>query len=181
MPETVQCPDCQSKLKVPETLLGKSVKCPKCGSVFQATGADAAEPPMPEAPVRERPAARPRPEPPPPDEEFEEEADEGGDEDRPRRPRRRRSSGYEAPHRGGLVLTLGILSIPLACCPIAGLILGIIALVMANADLSKMQSGAMDPSGQGTTRGGQICGIIGLALSVINAVAGVIINLQNIH
>jgi predicted Zn finger-like uncharacterized protein len=179
MPETVQCPDCQSKLKVPETLLGKSVKCPKCGSVFKAAAGDAAEAPVPEAPVRERPAARPRTPPPEPDEEFEE-GDEGGDEDRPRRPRRRRG-GYEAPHRGGLVLTLGILSIPLACCPIVGLILGIVSLVMANADLGKMQSGAMDPSGQGTTRGGQICGIIGIALSVINMVVGVIINLQNMH
>src|ERR1700693_6375404 len=45
----VSCPKCERKLKVAETSLGRSVKCP-CGNVFKAheTG-DAAAPPKPAA------------------------------------------------------------------------------------------------------------------------------------
>lgn len=40
MPELIECPQCARKLKVPETLLGKSVKCPGCKAVFTARLAD---------------------------------------------------------------------------------------------------------------------------------------------
>jgi len=36
MPEQVQCPSCLQGLRVPDKLLGKKVKCPKCGTVFEA-------------------------------------------------------------------------------------------------------------------------------------------------
>jgi hypothetical protein len=72
------------------------------------------------------------------------------------------------PHRGELVLTLGILS--LVCCPI-GLVLGIIAWVMATDDLIRMRRGQMDPRGQGQTRAGQICGIIAVAATVLGLLA----------
>lgn len=62
-----------------------------------------------------------------------------------------------APHRGGLILALGILGIVL--CGICG----IIAWVLGNNDLKEMDAGRMDPSGRGTTQAGKICGIIGLA------------------
>ena len=61
-----------------------------------------------------------------------------------------------AAHRGGLVLTLGILS--LICF---GIILGPIACLLASADLRAMAEGRMDPSGEAMTRRGQVCGIIG--------------------
>jgi predicted Zn finger-like uncharacterized protein len=184
MPEIVQCPECQRKLKVPDNLLGKKVKCPTCGATFTAAGEAAAEPAPAPAPAR-----RPRQEEayeeepaPPPREEYDE--DEGDLEDRPRRRRRRRPRGgdYEAPHRGGNILTMGIFSIVLAlCCAIAGIGLGIGALTMANADLAKMERGEMDPSGMGNTRAGQICGIIGLILGALNMVAGVVLVIANNH
>jgi len=31
-----RCPCCQAQLRVPEEFLGKRVKCPKCGHIFQA-------------------------------------------------------------------------------------------------------------------------------------------------
>jgi predicted Zn finger-like uncharacterized protein len=31
-----RCPGCQSQLRVPDEFLGKRVKCPKCGHIFQA-------------------------------------------------------------------------------------------------------------------------------------------------
>ena len=49
------------------------------------------------------------------------------------------------PHRGVLILVLGILGI--VCC----FICGIIAWVMGNGDLREMAAGTMDPSGQGLT------------------------------
>ena len=68
------------------------------------------------------------------------------------------------PHRGGVVLALGILGI--VCC----FICGIIAWVMGNNDLREMDAGRMDPSGRGLTQAGKICGIV----SVILAIAGIV-------
>jgi len=37
MPETLSCPECQRKVRLPDHLLGKRVKCPGCGGTFMAT------------------------------------------------------------------------------------------------------------------------------------------------
>lgn len=58
------------------------------------------------------------------------------------------------PHRGTLILVLGILGI-VCCMPC-----GIAAWVMGNGDLKKIATGQMDPMGEGTTKAGKICGII---------------------
>ncbi len=65
------------------------------------------------------------------------------------------------PHRGTLVLVLGILG--LVCC----FVCGIIAWVMGNTDLKAMDAGEMDPEGRGTTQAGKICGIVSVALQAI--------------
>jgi len=65
------------------------------------------------------------------------------------------------PHRGTLVLVLGILGI--VCC----FICGIVAWVFANTDLREMDAGRMDPEGRGLTQAGKICGIIGIVLAVL--------------
>lgn len=75
------------------------------------------------------------------------------------------------PHRGGLVLVLGILGIVL--CQI----LAPFAWVMGNNDLAAMNAGTMDSSGRGLTDAGRICGIIGtilLGLSLLGGIAFVI-------
>ena len=66
-----------------------------------------------------------------------------------------------APHRGGVILTLGILG--LVCC----FICGIIAWVMGNNDLREMSGGRMDRSGEGLTQAGKICGMISVILWII--------------
>ena len=43
MPELITCPECDGKLKVPDRLLGKKVKCPSCKAIFQAQPPDAEE------------------------------------------------------------------------------------------------------------------------------------------
>lgn len=62
------------------------------------------------------------------------------------------------PHRGALVLALGILGI-MFC-----FILGIIAWVMANNDLREMTAGKMDPEGRPLTQAGKICGMISVLI-----------------
>lgn len=74
------------------------------------------------------------------------------------------------PHRGTLILVLGILS--LVCC---GFITGIAAWIMGNADLKAMEAGQMDPAGAGTTKAGKICGIIGTILSAVGLVVQIIL------
>ena len=71
-------------------------------------------------------------------------------------------------HRGGLILTLGIVG--LVCCGIAG----IIAWVMGHSDLREIKEGRMDPAGRGMTQAGMICGIISVIFSAIGLVVGLI-------
>ncbi|HTN73863.1 MAG TPA: hypothetical protein VL096_01400 [Pirellulaceae bacterium] len=82
------------------------------------------------------------------------------------------------PHRGGLILALGLISWFSGC-----FIVGIVGWVLASTDLSKMRRGEMDSSGYGLTQAGMIIGMIhailvGLfiggffLLALIGAVAG---------
>jgi hypothetical protein len=66
---------------------------------------------------------------------------------------------FFSPHRGGLVLSLGISGLVLGlffACPV----LSVMAWVMGNADLHEMRAGRMDPSGSGMTQAGQIMGMV---------------------
>jgi hypothetical protein len=65
------------------------------------------------------------------------------------------------PHRGTMILILGILGIVLC------FICGIFAFIMGGKDLQEMQNGTMDPSGMGITKAGRICGIIGAILGIL--------------
>jgi hypothetical protein len=60
-----------------------------------------------------------------------------------------------------MILVFGILSL-IVCMP-----LGIVAWVMANGDLKKMDAGTMDPDGRGNTQAGKICGIISVCLALV--------------
>jgi hypothetical protein len=50
MPEIVACPDCSRKLRVPDNLLGRKVKCPGCGVNFTASVAGPASAAVSSAP-----------------------------------------------------------------------------------------------------------------------------------
>jgi predicted Zn finger-like uncharacterized protein len=120
------------------------------------------------------PEAPPSREPRPPSSEPREESDDD-DEDyrqtgrsRYRRDLPRRDS---EPHRGALILVLGIISLVfvfLSMCyglgVLAGLPLGITAWVLGNGDLRKIKNQEMDEEGLGMTQAGWICGIIGTIL-----------------
>ena len=87
-------------------------------------------------------------------------------------------SGYQPslpPHRGGLILALGLLGIfsPVlnCCCPLPmgliGLAASIPALLMAQADLRAMDAGRMDPSGRGLAHAGIVLAVIAIGLNVL--------------
>jgi predicted Zn finger-like uncharacterized protein len=223
MATIVDCPSCNRKLRVPDELLGKKVKCPTCSGTFDAVAASASsssassgsvEPQLslgeksalpssdPNSPAPpgsfERPEASGTPAseqetlphyPSKPDDEADLEpcpycgekiakdatrctfcGEELEDEDKGDRPW---DQGYRPyrdvrrdsePHRGTLILTLGIVSIVTAWLlgPI-GLCVGIITWVMGQRDLKKMKANLMDPQGLGSTQAGWICAIIGTA------------------
>jgi hypothetical protein len=70
-------------------------------------------------------------------------------------------TGMMRPHRGVVILVLGILGLLL--CVIAG----IVAWVMGNGDLRAMDSGEMDPAGRGLTQAGKILGIVAVVLNAL--------------
>lgn len=70
----------------------------------------------------------------------------------------RRSRYNQAPHRGVLILILGIFAL-LFCGFFA-----IPAVLMGKADLAEMKAGRMDSSGEGLTRAGYILGIIAIVI-----------------
>lgn len=167
MPEILECPSCGRKLKVPDALLGKTVRCTDCAGTFTA----------------EKPSAAPPPPPPPAQEEYDDRGDERDEEydDRPsrRRSRRRSRRGDYDSHRGGMVMAFGIISVVaifvtagafFAVGPFAGLgdilglIFGIMAWVMGSRDMKEINARRMDPEGRGMTQAGYIMGVIGSIL-----------------
>jgi len=74
------------------------------------------------------------------------------------------------PHRGGMVLTFGILGMVLCCC----IPLSILAWVFGSQDIKEMDAGRMDPSGRGLTQAGRILGIIGTILGVLGWIMNII-------
>ncbi len=71
------------------------------------------------------------------------------------------------PHRGTMILVLGILALVFDLGCGLGWILGIFSWVMGNTDLREMDAGRMDPSGRGLTQAGKICGMVSIGLAII--------------
>lgn len=70
------------------------------------------------------------------------------------------------PHRGVLVLVLGILS--MFTCSI---LTGIPAWILGRSDLAAMDAGEMDPSGRSITQVGMVLGIVSVVLFALSLVA----------
>jgi hypothetical protein len=73
-----------------------------------------------------------------------------------------RDASYSVPHRGGIILTLGILSWVFSCP-----IFSVMAWVMGASDLREMRAGRMDARGMGLTQAGHILGVIYTVLWLI--------------
>ena len=165
MAEIVPCPNCKRQLQIPENYLGQLVQCPDCSHQFEAVAPASAVQSVPPKTSGPAPEAKPRPS---------EEADEdSGDTRRRRRPmddeddfddvRLSRRRQHLQPHRGAVVLILGILGI---CC-IGAPVTGIIAWILGAMDLKEMDAGRMDPSGRGQTQTGKILGMVSVILLIL--------------
>jgi hypothetical protein len=174
MPVQVACPACGRQLKVPDNLLGKTVKCPGCQQPFQ-TSVDEPPPPSPppqEAIRQEEPRGRDA------DDRYRanderrparrDDYEDDQDDERGSRRRRRRGGDY-APHRGTVILILGILGL-VGC----GLFTAIPAWIMGNNDMKEIRAGRMDPEGEQLTNIGKILGMVGTILGGIFLVLGCI-------
>ena len=151
MPGVVNCPSCERRLSVPETLVGEWVKCPTCGETFTAD--PDGPPPRPEQDEEPRPPGRDTRLPRPSRDDKDDEAprprpvraprrDEDEYDDRPRRrPRREKPGKVQA--LGVMMLVGGILGLVCflalgvgstgVCCVWPGtyysLVMGILALI----------------------------------------------------
>jgi hypothetical protein len=143
MPEIIACPDCGRKLRVPDDLLGRKVKCPGCGVNFTASVVGGgAPPPVPQI------VGAPR-------------AERRGDDDRPRRrdddePYEddrvdvSRSSPRQAWKRVRLGLNFVIISIWVFLGTIGVWIIGSLFLFGFALDaLQNLSSGALEAAGAG--------------------------------
>jgi hypothetical protein len=76
--------------------------------------------------------------------------------------------GHVEPHRGVLILVLGIMGF-IVCG-----FLGVAAWLMGKSDLEKMKRGEMDREGEALTRVGYILGLIETILMLVSAVVGIV-------
>ena len=164
MADIIHCPSCRKPLQVPESYLGQTVQCPECRHQFTA----ASESVSPQPPVLSTPSV-PRPR----------YHDDPYDDDRRRRDRYDDDDAFDiarperirnefAPHRGGVILALGLVSLVggMSMCGLPAVV-GPFAWVMGSNDLREIREGRMDPSGEGMTRAGQVCGIVGTVILVL--------------
>ena len=77
-------------------------------------------------------------------------------------------SPYPEQSQATTILVLGILSI--VCCGL----LGIAAWVMGNNELKAIDEGRRPPENRGNANAGRICGIVGVALSAIGIIFGIL-------
>jgi predicted Zn finger-like uncharacterized protein len=160
MPIQISCPTCQRQLRVPDNLIGELVKCPSCQNTFTAEAAES-RPPREESVREERHSP------------IEERAEEGEpkrrrrreDDDFDDRPSRRRRRADMEPHRGTLILVLGILSLTGL-----GILTGIPAWIMGNADMAKIRAGTMDPEGESNTNIGRILGMVSTIIVLVTVI-----------
>jgi hypothetical protein len=162
MPTILDCPSCGRRLRVAEEVPGVSFQCPTCGTTFA---------PNAEQGTEVRPVARRCPY------CYESVADvalwcrhcgEALHEERPPWEYRGAVRRDAEPHRGNIVLPLGIVGLIAALLPppftLLGLVLSITAWVMAQRDLQRMTMGEMDSRGREPTVTGLLCGRIGTVI-----------------
>ncbi len=66
-----------------------------------------------------------------------------------------RPAAAQEPHRGALILGLGLAGL-LVTCPL----LSVMAWMLGNRDVRKMRDGTMDPTGMGMTEAGRVVGML---------------------
>ena len=156
-----KCQNCQKTLRVADEFAGKKARCPNCQTVLLVENdTEIIEP------ISVQPAAPPAPQPQTQTSAFGRTGLPGashfGNSNPYSTPSAQGRSRGE-PHRGGLVLGLGIGAIACNVCMVPG----ILALVFGLKDLKAMQEGRMDKEGHGLTLAGTIMGGIMTGIAAI--------------
>lgn len=170
------CSGCSNTLRVPDEHAGKHARCPQCSSVNSIPSQSAPTPIQPTQPAGNLFDSVPPQQQPQQQAPVNPYADpvrtagqpQGYAQPQPYQPARNQ---YYTAHRGGLILTLGIMAL---VCNIM-LLPGILAWVLGSADLKQMKTGRMDPSGQGITTAGMVLGIIGTSFVILGILFYVVI------
>lgn len=130
-PIECSCPECGKNLLIHSRFSGKLVRCNNCKAPFEVPESNESVVPDP---------------PPDPIESA---------------PKKKKKKREVVDHRGGTILTYGILSF------FCFIIFGPLAWIKGNHDLKEMDEGRMDSAGRGLTRAGQILGLISIILFVL--------------
>ncbi len=149
----IPCSNCNQRLEIPEELAGQTIECPACNASLTVPALEPTQPPTPKIRL-----SKP-------------EADSAANEVRTGALQKEVASlkikltdarsDKTLPHRGGMILTFGILGV--ACC----VPFGIAAWVMGHNDMQLINDGAMDPAGAGTTKAGMICGMVACVIAAV--------------
>jgi len=190
MANIVKCPECGRALKLGDEAAGKRVRCPACKHAFTV--------PTPEEEIEEieeiEEEAEPEPEerpskrsrrPPREDEEEEEpprrrrasrdedeEEEEEEDRPRPRKKKKKKARQVSAPS-GPLVWA--IIACFCSCAPLIGFICGYLAMSKADAAMSDLPDGERSDSAYRQLQMARIIGIVGMCLSAVWLVVGLIL------
>lgn len=156
MPIEFPCTHCGKVLRVPDEHLGKKARCPACQSINLIRT---------ESPMGVNQARQSYQDPPvPPLNTFAApQQDIQYSSKNPYEATAYQSFSHLAPHRGGLVLTLGIISL---VCNFF-LVPGILAWVFGSSDLKQMKAGLMNREGESLTMVGMILGIVMTVLPLL--------------
>ncbi len=163
MPIEMSCTGCGQTLRVADEHAGKKARCPACGTIAEVPWSGAEVQPVAGPSNPFSPTSQPAPVGNPFADRPEKEVNPYASPSVPTRG----SGAFGRPHRGGMVLTFGIIGI-LCCMPF-----GIAAWVMGASDLSEIRAGRMDPSGESTTRVGMILGMVSVGLAILWVVINV--------
>ncbi len=172
-----RCTECQHLLRTADDKAGLSAACPSCGvqlTVPQPTASDfddLFEKPegssKPDRSKRNRPSSQQSsgtkdcPMCGAKVSEYDSNCPDCGESLSPRIRQKRGRSRYLKPHRGGLILGLGLGGF--LCC----VFLSIAALVMGHQDLAEMKAGSMDSEGHGLTLTGVIFAWISVGFTIL--------------
>ena len=148
----IPCPECSRLLSVDELHAGKQARCPACEYVFTIPHQNAVDDFASETSTPSPNPFAPSSAPVPWEQSGSPEVD------------------YQnvLPHRGTLVLVMGILSWFLCC------VFGVVAWYLGSQDIKQMNAGSMDPSGLTLTKAGYWIGVCSVLLNLL-AIVGYIV------
>jgi uncharacterized Zn finger protein (UPF0148 family) len=151
---TAQCSECDEDVELPDEKKGKNVKCPSCGKRFSATEKDDAYGVDEEAEEEERARAKKKKK----RRRFDEERD-------------REVNQIPTP-MGPMIWAVLAVLLP---CGLVGLAIGGLALTKVQAALSELPAGRRADSARSSLKIAQILCFVGLGLSLILMIVGVVL------